>query len=1007
VTARNDSIIAARNSLRSLFGNKTPKRWYKNIDTVRSMINSANSNQILSLTEAKAHYAFPGLGNTFPVNPSTIPFIPFNKLKPLTEEREFFIQTARINFHSTRVCETLESLSTINHILSIGAPSEKCINLIYSHAEEFGWSFVLLKKLLLAILLTEGLPGLSKKAHEVSSQFDRTVWGYYCHFLYDMMDPSYDPHSALLMWRKRLQSADERSRWYTLIFNEIIDGEPRSSDDFASTLMYLGNSSLLDTVLFVRKHRNRFENKSNVVLDERVAYILEAKFQHIKISPASVFGNEGSNLSDLELYRNSLFFDDITDISSWRRALNSLVLVGKQVSTESEVGQALSSLSSSTSLRPATVKDVAAQQLGWQCGWLATDKWTVDSHLLRATFLARLLEQNPGPLLEHRDELAELISENPEIHGFVKRTSIIKMIKHSQAEDLLSFVLRDVLFKQKRSRDNDLERRIVFMSIINKSNHINIAEFIRETSIELPAVANFIANTCTRTFLERLYLLMSSIKDVIRTRIEICEWMGSNSEENENLKEEISSLKREYANLDTRSDLDSTRIHVDEESLREWFWETQKAAVNRLIQTVLAEGKGSGNFSLLRFLSTKDKHQNHDDVKIESQLGSEHLLLTIFSATLTAFASDKSFGLDAYLSRRIRHGTLSGSIMTPLSRIVKRIEELRIQELPEDIDPSQDIGALTVQWRKAFAVHLDDARKNVIQLQQNSERGLISADWRTAHNIAHVDAAISRIRSRIIESKGVYDIFPDLYALCWDCIEPDLAQLRRYLLRELLPRENAALMSIWSNLNPRSRAVAHNGFQHLGMTLQNKIHEVCGWFIRPVFRRDSYSLRMLITSTLSIVRELDENYEFEEDIDVSDDLTLNRASFDVFGDLLFVVLGNAAKHGKRKGTIKVTSTSTVDDNGETIIAVDVRSLVDDLEVHELAVDRIQSAMQIDAKEIDKAAVGEGFSGLGKAVGIMRNVRSTKASLVSFANAQFLEIQFIISLPAQIVANRNQ
>ncbi|MBY2914131.1 hypothetical protein [Rhizobium leguminosarum] len=1002
-----DQVGLVRNSLRPLFGAKKTSSLYKNLNTVRSVINAANANQILSLVESKQHFPFPGLGNTFPKDPASIPILFFRNIKQLSEPKEITIQISRANHYGSALADSLRSLSNINTMLARGVFDQEISILISGHINQYGWSFVILRKLLMSKLLEAGLPGLSRAVQDISAQFDRRVWSVYCHLLYDIMDPSYDPHSALLAWRQMLHSRGDRDKWYTLILSEVIDGDRATSEDRAQTIMRLGHSSLLDMVLYTWKHFNRLDKvKPDVALDPQVLAILQNDFKTIEISPAAIYGGADNQISDLELYRHAVLFDDIQQLSMWRADLNALVLPGGgEPQSGSYVAKVFTEINSQ-SLRPNDLENIVQRQVEWQYAWLEPEKWQIDQHLMRATLLAAALRRNANSLLAHRDELAEVIAKTDEFQDFVEEETLIALASDFSAGDILTFIVRDLLFRKTRSRDNDLERRLIFMRLIQSSETPTIAAFIQKLSLERPAVAKQMATVCTRTFLERLFLLMSSIKDVISTRIEICEWMNRSGDETETLIEEIASLKREFANLDTRSDLDSTRIHVDEESLREWFWETQKTSVSRFTQTVLAEGKGSGSFSLLRFLNNKDKLHGQDDVKIESQVGSEHLLLAIFSATLSAFASDKSFGLDAYLSRRIRHGTLSGFIITPLSRIIKKLEELQTSELSEEFDPSHDYATLAVQWRKAFAAQLDDARKNVIQLQVNSDRGLIRADWRTAANIAHVDAAISRIRTRVIESKGIYDIFPDLYALCWDCIEPDLAQLRRYLLRDLLPKASASIATIWADLSPRNHA-ARRSIIELNATLQNKIHEVCGWFIRPVFRRDSYSLRMLVTSTLSIVRELDDNYEFEEEVSVSDQLNLNRASFDVFGDLLFVVLGNAAKYGVRGGTICVTSEFSDDFDGDTIIGVQVQSFVGSLKEHEVAVARIESAMNIQATEIAKAAVGEGFSGLGKAVGIIRHVRSAKAALMFFADPEKLDISFAIYLPAQIAVNRTQ
>jgi hypothetical protein len=70
-------------------------------------------------------------------------------------------------------------------------------------------------------------------------------------------------------------------------------------------------------------------------------------------------------------------------------------------------------------------------------------------------------------------------------------------------------------------------------------------------------------------------------------------------------REELEALERELGNLDARSDLDSTRVHVDEDSLREWFNETQKANVARYVQTAIAEGPDAAFESLVNYYSNQ------------------------------------------------------------------------------------------------------------------------------------------------------------------------------------------------------------------------------------------------------------------------------------------------------------------------------------------------------------------------------------------------------------------
>src|SRR6202030_1946335 len=78
-------------------------------------------------------------------------------------------------------------------------------------------------------------------------------------------------------------------------------------------------------------------------------------------------------------------------------------------------------------------------------------------------------------------------------------------------------------------------------------------------------------------------------------------------------------------------------------------------------------------------------------------------------------------------------------------------------------------------------------RKEIIQVKSPQNRnGLIQSSWRTVTNVRYLDAVVNRVRQRVIETGGSYDIFPDVYAFCWDCLEADLVQLRRYMARDFL-----------------------------------------------------------------------------------------------------------------------------------------------------------------------------------------------------------------------------
>jgi hypothetical protein len=163
---------------------------------------------------------------------------------------------------------------------------------------------------------------------------------------------------------------------------------------------------------------------------------------------------------------------------------------------------------------------------------------------------------------------------------------------------------------------------------------------------------------------------------------------------------------------------------------------------------------------------------------------------------------------------------------------------------------------------------------------------------------------------------------------------------------------------------------------------------------------------MLVTSIMSVVRELDARYAFVEDIAIPDEISLNRGGFDVFGDVLFVLIGNAAKHGQQDGEVRVSARMLEGGNG--VIGMEVTSECKDEHEYLNAVARIRAAISVaEPLAIDAAAVGEGFSGLRKLIGLLGRIRFADAKLLFRPSRESLRISFWLAVPAEIMLVRTR
>jgi hypothetical protein len=712
------ALSRVQNSFRPFFRAQNPRPFWKEMQSVRQQTPPADYAKICAVTEGNPAYPFPGIGNTFPFLQRTAPNVNFRRLKPLALPLELALQVARLNHHKTKVAAALESLGRINRHLA-NHEFENVEAAIAAHKELYGFSFVVLKKELLLAVERHGLSGLSNRYKELTSGQERAAWTLLCYFAHEWADPTSDASRAMRNWLAVTAKRMEQSEWYARILQDEILTRSRNDATLSSALLRFSALSLLDLAILLWRKRAVHPQHAHLQsafsqLDHSISSVLITNFSQLELLIPSVYRLSDAPPADIEVYRISLFFEDVASIAAWRSQISGLIFpeMFEMPSLEhEEASRQLRAAAVAILEKPHQCHERVDGLLAWEKSFLYPGSELSDQKFLKAAVVAESLRNMQHAHGSDAVSVAHLLATTEDVHMYVLSETIKSLLDTSvgRASPLLRFILREMSYRQSRQQDNELERRLAFMALFKGGTGSQIVELLDQLALDSMETATLLARSCTRTFLERLYLMMTSVKDVLETRLSICHWLRKHAGDvDDSLKEECDALERELANLEARSDLDSTRVHVDEDSLREWFNVTQLATATRYIQTVLAEGPSKSFGSLLTFFPNKEKSNSVDDEEdftVETQVGSEFLLVAIVDATLRAFASDRTFGLDAYLSRRIRHGTLSGHVMTPVSRALNRLSERG--------DSRSNITFLVQEWRKFLVNELDSVRKDV------------------------------------------------------------------------------------------------------------------------------------------------------------------------------------------------------------------------------------------------------------------------------------------------------
>lgn len=181
----------------------------------------------------------------------------------------------------------------------------------------------------------------------------------------------------------------------------------------------------------------------------------------------------------------------------------------------------------------------------------------------------------------------------------------------------------------------------------------------------------FFRECCAASSL-RISTLFQNETELEEERIALCQWLiAEKDDETEALEEEGRELVRGRLVRQGLKELEGSKLSIDSAGLRQWADRTLREDYNRYID-LLESGlvEIDEDFKKSVFDALGSERAGQPNFEIPKNEGAE-LLGSIVTRAVREFALHSEHGLDAYLSLRIRHGTISGHLRGP-------IEELKI-----------------------------------------------------------------------------------------------------------------------------------------------------------------------------------------------------------------------------------------------------------------------------------------------------------------------------------------
>lgn len=511
----------------------------------------------------------------------------------------------------------------------------------------------------------------------------------------------------------------------------------------------------------------------------------------------------------------------------------------------------------------------------------------------------------------------------------------------------------------------------------------------------------FLHSVCIPEVLDSSYEFEST-EDVLNERIQICQLLTKIDAKNARLySEEIKDITKRIFLLTMKRKIDESKIFIDVDSLKK-----------SLEKSVFRD-----NFNRLVTLLITPQDESHNDY-VEVEIGGEKFQLAsngikgLFSSMLMdirdKFLFSNEYGLDAYLSVRVRHGTLTGEIMKCFDR-----ENL--------ISPRNAKNQFVdnAVWKKRFQqlgsgddydsvkTALDKFTQTALQL-----RTKLVTEW-------------LQVKTETKNKQGLFDfvITVNEYEGLLSAITPGIsyADFVDLLLEHLTEQLNLSLIEVQTRIKIDLKAEFQEAFAQLlqdlanvpsstalhelrasvttaSTALQNELDMIANWFQRSTSLVGNVDLDIQICTELCLhmVRNVfvKKYLTLEIENDVPSTLNVKGAKVTAFVDALYILFSNICEYGKSNDG-KVQGSVAIRANGTSLHLRSENILDESLMTPEYFKKLDEARTLFNSLQVNDKVRSEGGTGLLKLKKLL--TWDLEAKITSFSADVIDEKRFVLDL----------
>jgi hypothetical protein len=606
-----------------------------------------------------------------------------------------------------------------------------------------------------------------------------------------------------------------------------------------------------------------------------------------------------------------------------------------------------------------------------------------------------------GQLGEAFERAAHLCSYDEDLHNIVPLRTFLEGkswddLKHLSRSLSLPIVL-DLFWHFVNESEHETTRRNAYDDFLTAHDCRRPSELVKIAGkFDRQELIYFLRNLCVPEVMDVSYDVYESSLEILDERASVCAVLAElDPERREEYSAEIAALTKYKAIQDALRDIDRSRVHVNTEAIARRAARELLEDFSRYKNLMDANVDSFGEGPAAPRSTVKGNVGADLDPVVYPDKEASALFEKIVASVKTEYLRNADHGLDAYLSMRVRHGSLSGHLRGPLEErrlIVSRTDD----KYADNEFLASQVAIANDQERKAFYACFADFSKRYDSIIDSLTKKRLQIrtedkpDGMFGWPVEGAATATNIIRRQVGSQTSFEDFLLLLLTALGFLIRNVSEGVRDYIASDVKADIEAAFESLRQSLEHRMSARVYASVNsNIADTIpivQAAIARVAEWFV-PVQRKEetaAYTLDHMVDVGIEAARNTHRGFSPNIERTVSHGVFLATTLWD-FVEVLLTLFDNVYLHsGSNCPWIKVNvSVEPYDDVFEKIVIRVENEVRADLVTQESRAKLARIAEQMNTGDYQQHVNLEGGTGLLKL-----------KRLVSRNPAQTLDFDFV-------------